>query len=63
MDIHINDRLLMKKTHPCGNNFFTVLRIGMDFRIRCDKCGREIMLPRVKAEKGIKKIYRDGEEL
>ncbi len=63
MDIHLNDKLVMRKNHPCGNNIFTVLRIGMDFRLSCDKCKREIMLPRTKAEKGIKKIIRDGEEI
>lgn len=61
MDVRLNDKLIMKKKHPCGNNIFTVLRIGMDFKIRCDTCGREIMLPRIKCEKGIKKIIREGE--
>ena len=37
-----------------------VLRAGMDFRIRCTKCGREVMVPRVKIEKNIKKILREG---
>jgi hypothetical protein len=32
----------------------------MDFRIRCTKCGREVMVPRVKIEKNIKKILREG---
>lgn len=48
----------MKKNHPCGSNEFEVLRIGMDFRIRCLGCGREVMVPRVKAEKNIKRIER-----
>lgn len=62
MDIRIGDRLIMKKKHPCGANTFKVLRIGMDFRIRCDGCGREVMVPRVKAEKSLKKIIRaDGD--
>ena len=56
MDIKINDILHMKKNHPCGENRFLVLRIGMDFKLRCLKCGHEIMIPRSKAEKGIKKI-------
>lgn len=63
MDIKVGDRLLMKKKHPCGADTFTVLRIGMDFRIRCDGCGREIMVPRLKAEKSLKKIIvADGEK-
>lgn len=59
MDVRINDKLEMKKPHPCGNNIFTVTRIGMDFKIVCDKCGHQIMIPRVKAEKNIKKIIRE----
>ena len=63
MDIRIGDKLLMKKKHPCGNDIFTVTRIGMDFRLRCDGCGHEVMLPRVKAEKGLKKIIMvDGDK-
>lgn len=59
MDIQIGDILTMKKAHPCGDNKFMVLRIGMDFKIKCQKCGHEIMLPRGKAEKNIKSILRD----
>ena len=53
----------MKKPHPCGENRFSVGRVGMDFRIRCVGCGREVMVPRAKVEKNIKKVLRDGEEL
>ena len=63
MDVRVGDTLIMKKTHPCGENKFAVLRIGADFRIRCIKCGREVMLERVKVEKNIKKIIRDNEEI
>ncbi len=59
MDVRIGDVLQMKKTHPCGGSSFLVLRSGMDFRLRCTKCGHEVMVPRVKAEKNIKKIIRD----
>ena len=58
MDVRINDVLEMKKNHPCGSHTFTVLRIGMDFRLRCDVCGHEIMISRQKAEKGLKKIIK-----
>ncbi len=61
MDVRVGDKLIMKKQHPCGNKQFTVLRVGMDFKIRCDSCAREVMVPRVKAEKNIKSIIR-GEE-
>ncbi len=62
MDVRVGDTLIMKKKHPCGANTFLVTRIGMDFKIRCTGCGREIMSPRVNVEKSIKKIIReDGE--
>lgn len=61
MDIRLNDILEMKKEHPCGGKRFKVLRAGMDFRIRCEKCGREVMVPRIKLEKNIKKVIREGD--
>lgn len=62
MDVRVGDKILVKKPHPCGANTFEVLRVGMDFKIRCTGCGHEIMLPRAKIEKNIKKILRCGEE-
>lgn len=56
MDIKTGDIAEMKKPHPCGCKNFEILRIGMDFKIKCCGCGREVMLPRAKAEKNIKKI-------
>lgn len=65
MDIRVGDILLMKKPHPCGkenNKNFLVLRVGMDFKLRCMACGHEFMLPRIKAEKNIKKVIREQTE-
>lgn len=58
MDVQVGDILTMKKEHPCGEKKFLVLRSGMDFRIRCTRCGREVMVPRAKIEKNIKHIER-----
>ncbi len=63
MDIRIGDKLEMKKNHPCGCRTFLVTRVGMDFKIKCTKCGREVMVPRLKVEKNIKKIIRTEEEV
>ncbi len=62
MDVRPGDILLMKKPHPCGSKNFLVLRSGMDFKIRCTGCGREVMVPRLKCEKNIKKIIREATE-
>lgn len=60
MDVKVGDVLLMKKKHPCGGVRFAVLRSGMDFKLRCEKCGHELEIPRSKAEKNIKQIIREG---
>ena len=61
MELRLNDRVEMKKPHPCGGWIWLVARVGMDVRLRCGTCGREVELPRAKAEKGIKKILREDE--
>ena len=63
MDIHVGDVLKMKKAHPCGSQEWSVLRVGMDFKLRCMGCGHDVMLPRAKAEKKIRKILRDGQSV
>ncbi len=59
MDVRVGDIIDMKKPHPCGSKSFSVLRIGMDFRIRCCGCGHEVMVARSKITKNIKSIRRD----
>jgi hypothetical protein len=61
MQVNPGDRIEMKKSHPCGGKHFKVLRVGMDFKIKCETCGHEVMLPRLKCEKGIKSIIRTEE--
>ena len=61
MDIVKGDILVMKKSHPCGSNRMIVLRSGMDFKLRCEGCGHELMLPRSRVEKSIKKIIPAAE--
>ena len=59
MDIQINDILVMKKPHPCGEKQWIVLRTGADFRLRCAGCGHEVMVTRLKAEKNIRNVIRE----
>ena len=62
MDIQVGDVLELKKQHPCGSKEWKVLRVGMDFKLKCVGCGHELMIPRSKAEKAVKKVKRDGGE-
>ena len=52
----IGTKVIMKKGHPCGENLWEVMRLGADIKIKCTKCGRTIMMPRIDFNKKIKKI-------
>ena len=62
MDLKLHQLVELKKAHPCGSRNWEVLRVGMDVKLRCQGCGHEVMLPRSKAEKSIRKLIREGEE-
>ncbi len=60
---YLKDVVQTKKPHPCGSDQWEVIRVGMDFKIKCLGCGRIVMMPRVKFEKRVKKlISREVEE-
>ena len=48
--------VVMKKQHPCGENRWIITRIGVDIKIKCTKCNREVMLSRLDFEKKLKKV-------
>lgn len=56
MELQLGDIVIMKKPHPCGSKEFEITRLGIDYKLKCCTCGREIMIPRVKAEKNIKAV-------
>ena len=56
MEYKLGSIVVMKKQHPCGENRWKVTRMGIDIKIKCTKCNREIMRSRVDFEKKIKKV-------
>ena len=55
----IGTKVIMKKQHPCGTNLWTIERVGVDIKIKCDNCGRTIMIPRIDFNKKLKKIVEE----
>lgn len=62
-DYSIGDRVQLRKQHPCGGDTWEVMRVGMDFRLRCLTCGRVMMISRRKFEKAVKKVLSRADEL
>lgn len=58
----LNDIVEMKKVHPCGSKLWKIIRLGADIKIKCEGCGRLIMMPRAQFEKGIKKVVKTSEK-
>ena len=54
MQIDVGDIIKLKKPHPCGSSEWEVLRVGIDFRLKCLGCGHQVMVPRKLAEKNLR---------
>ncbi len=52
-----NDKIKLKKTHPCGGDLFRVVRVGSEVRVICESCGRDMTVDRIKLEKAIKQVF------
>ncbi len=52
----------MKKGHPCGSNAWKIIRLGMDFRIKCTGCGRSVLMPRQQFERRVKEIIAETQQ-
>ena len=53
--------VVMKKGHPCGENLWEIMKLGADIRIKCTKCGRIVIIPRIEFNKKIKKVLEKDE--
>lgn len=60
MEVAVGDIIKLKKQHPCGSFEWEVLRIGIDFRLKCTGCGHQIMIPRKQIEKNIRNIRKSS---
>ena len=58
LELKLGDVLRLKKTHPCGNNLWEVVRLGADIGIRCRKCARQVMIPRPYLERRVREVTK-----
>ena len=55
-DLALDDRLRLRKPHPCGSYEWKVIRLGADIGLECLTCGRHLLLPRRKLARRLKAI-------
>lgn len=56
LNYEAGDIVSLKKGHPCGENKWEILRTGIDIKLRCLGCQREIWIARIDFEKRVRKI-------
>ncbi len=59
-EIRLQDVVQMRKTHPCGSDQWTVIRIGADIKVKCLGCGRIVMMERADFVRRRKKVLAQG---
>ena len=57
----LNDLVIMKKQHACGTNLWKITRLGVDIKLKCENCGRVVMLDRLEFEKKLKKVVIEND--
>ncbi len=60
-EILLGDVITTRKPHPCGSAEWTVIRTGADIKIRCNRCGRIVMLDRDSFLRRRKAVVTRGE--
>lgn len=58
----LNDQVIMRKQHACGTNLWTITRVGVDVKIKCVNCGREVMLDRLEFMRKLKKVIKNEKD-
>ena len=61
-EIRLGDIVQTRKPHPCKSDTWVVIRTGADIKIKCQGCGRIVMLDRETFLKRRKKLLQQGPE-
>lgn len=56
LQLDLGDVVRLRKPHPCGSYDWRVVRLGADIGLRCQTCGRRVLLPRRELEKRLKAV-------
>lgn len=56
---NIGTKVIMKKPHACGTNEWIITRVGVDIKLKCINCNREIMMDRLEFEKKLRRIINE----
>lgn len=61
LDLLLGDIVRLKRAHPCGGNTWLLDRLGADIGLRCQTCGRHVLLERVTLERRLVEFVERGD--
>jgi hypothetical protein len=50
LELFLGDVVRLRRAHPCGSTEWRVDRLGADIGLRCQGCGRHVLLERRQLE-------------
>jgi hypothetical protein len=59
--LYLGDLLRLRRPHPCGGDTWLVDRLGADIGLRCETCGRHVLLDRPTVERRLASFVRRGD--
>jgi hypothetical protein len=57
----LGDVVRLRRTHPCGGDTWLVDRLGADIGLRCQTCGRHVLLERRTLERRLAGFVTRGD--
>jgi hypothetical protein len=55
----VGQKVVLKKSHPCGGRSWLIYKLGMDVGLQCQQCGQHMKLARRKFERAVARIVPD----
>ena len=60
-ELRLGDVLRLRKSHACGASDWTVVRLGADIGLRCQRCGRRVLIERPVLERRATAVVSHGD--
>jgi hypothetical protein len=61
LEVYLGDVVRLRRTHPCGSSEWLVDRLGADIGLRCQGCGRHVLLERRQLESRLDQFVSRGD--
>lgn len=61
LQLLLGDVVRLRRRHPCGGDTWLVDRLGADIGLRCQSCGRHVLIERPAVERRIVAFVQRGD--